>query len=207
MKIYGNPFSTCTRKVLATLAEKGKEVEMVMVDLGKGEQKNPEYLKRQPFGKVPALEDDGFQLYESRAIIRYLDDKLPGIKLTPADPKQRATMEQWSSVEYSYFSPTAMKIVYQKIFHPMRGQPVDMEVVKKAKEDLGRTLDVMEAQLGKTPYIAGDSFTLADIGYMPYLEYVFAGQEGDVVEARPHVAAWWKRISARPSWKKAIGKG
>src|SRR5262245_44745205 len=108
MKLYLNPFSTCSRKVLATLAEKQAEAEMVVIDLGKGEQKQPAHLARQPFGVVPVLDDDGFQLYESRAIVRYLDEKLPGVALTPGDARGRARMEQWISIEYSYFSPAAM---------------------------------------------------------------------------------------------------
>src|SRR5271169_2565324 len=110
MKLYGHPMSTCTRKVLTTLAEKGHEADFVIVDLMKGEHKQEAHVARQPFGRVPALDDGGFWLYESRAIVRYLDEKLAGPKLTPADIQDRASMEQWISVEYSYFSPAAMKI-------------------------------------------------------------------------------------------------
>src|SRR4051795_9201851 len=81
MKVYGHPISTCTRKVLATLAEKGAAFEFVVVDLFKGEHKAAEHLARQPFGQVPVLEHDDFRMYESRAIIRYLDEVLPGKKL------------------------------------------------------------------------------------------------------------------------------
>jgi glutathione S-transferase len=64
----------------------------------------------------------------------------------------------------------------------------------------------MEQQLGKTPYIAGSSFTLADIGFLPYIEYLFAAGHGDLITSRPHVADWWTRSSTRPSWQTAIGK-
>src|SRR5579883_1276415 len=73
MKLYGHPISTCTRKVLFTAQEKGHKLELVVVDLAKGEHKSADHLSRQPFGQVPALDDGGFALYESRAIARYLD--------------------------------------------------------------------------------------------------------------------------------------
>src|SRR4029079_3910704 len=107
--------------------------EFVLVDIMKGAQKSPEYLARHPFGVVPLLDDDGFQLYESRAILRYLDGKYGG--LAPTDLKDRAVMEQWISVEQSYFSPPAMKVVFQAMFNPMMfGKPTDEAILKEGRE-------------------------------------------------------------------------
>ena len=206
MKIYGHPLSTCTRKVLAVLAEKGAPADLQVVDFAKGEHKLPAHLAFQPFGQLPAIDDDGFVLYESRAIMRYLDEKLEGTSLTPKDAKQRALMEQWISVEMSNFTPTAMKIVYQRVFHPMFGKPVDEEVVSAARTELAKTIAIMETQLGKTSYLTGDAPTLADIGFLPYIEYLFAGNSGDVITSSPNVARWWTAMSTRPSWKTATGK-
>jgi glutathione S-transferase len=204
MKLYGSPISTCTRKVLCTLAEKGAqhEFELIHVDIMKGEQKRPDYLQaHQPFGVVPALDDDGFTMYESRAIIRYLDARLPGTKLTPADARGRARMDQWTSVEYSYFSAPAMRLVREKMFHPLRGLPVDAQNVAAARAELTRTLDVLDQALAAQPYLAGEEFSLGDIGFMPYIEYLYAAQESELITSRPHVAPWWKRVSERPSWQ------
>jgi glutathione S-transferase len=206
MKLYGNPLSTCTRKVLMTLAEKGKEAEFISIDFAKHQQKSPEHLQRQPFGVVPALEDEDFSLYESRAIIRYLDDKFPSPRLTPSDMHAKAKMEQWSSVEYSYFTPSAMKIIYQKMFNPMRGLPVDQAIVEKGKTDTAHVLDIVDRALGGQEYLTGAQFTLADVGYMPCIEYLFAVQEGELITSRKNVSAWWSRISERPTWKRATGK-
>jgi glutathione S-transferase len=207
MKLYGSPISTCTRKVLCTLAEKGAEVEFISVDIMNGEQKQSSYVKaHHPFAKVPAIEDDGFTMYESRAIIRYLDDTLPGTKLTPPDAKGRAMMEQWTSVEDSYFAGPALKIAGERVFRPMRGLPTDEKNVEAGKVELSRTLDVLEARLAIAPYLAGLDFSLADLGYLPYIDYLFASKEGEMITVRPHVAAWWKRISERPSWQKALGR-
>jgi len=206
VKIYGHPMSTCTRKVLTTLAEKGHKADFVLVDLMKGEHKQPEHLARHPFGVIPVFEDDdGFQMYESRAIIRYLDAKLSGPSLTPSDLKDRGRMEQWMSVEQSYFSPPAMKIVMEAMFAPMRGGTPNQDVIQKGREDAAKALDVVEKALAGGEYLAG-SFSLAEITWMPYLEYVAAAGSSDLITERPNVAAWWKRISERPSWQLATGR-
>src|ERR1044071_8922798 len=103
MKIFGHPMSTCTRKVLMTLLETGTPYELVVIDFGKGEHKQEPHLSRQPFGQVPALEDAGLELYESRAMCRYINDKVQG-PLVPRDVADRARMEQWISIETSNFS-------------------------------------------------------------------------------------------------------
>jgi glutathione S-transferase len=206
VKVYGHPMSTCTRKVLTTLAEKGHKADLVLVDLMKGEHKQPEHLARQPFGVIPVFEDDdGFQLYESRAIIRYLDAKLSGPSLTPSDLKARGRMEQWISVEQSNFSGPAMKIVMEAMFGPMRGHTPNQEVVQKGRDDAAKTLDVIEEALAGGEYLAG-AFSLAEIAWMPYLEYMAAAGSSDIINERPNVASWWKRISERPSWQLVTGK-
>ncbi|QRK09386.1 glutathione S-transferase N-terminal domain-containing protein [Archangium violaceum] len=205
MKLYGHPGSTCTRKVLTTLAEKGREAEFVLIDLSKGQQKSPDYLAKHPFGVVPFLEDDGFTLYESRAIIRYLDAKLPGPKLTPSDHPSFGRMEQWLSVEQSYFTPHCMAIVMELVFKPMRGGTPDMDKVNKGRSESARVLDVVDRALMSQAYLAGDTFSLADISWLPYLQYLSATPHGTLITERPFVKSWWQRISTRPSWKKVNG--
>ncbi len=207
MKVYGHPASTCTQKVLATLAEKGQKAEFVLVDILKGEQKQAEFIARQPFGVVPVFEDDdGFSLYESRAIIRYLDAKFPENPLSPADLKQRGLMEQWISIEHSYFSPKAMSFILEIFFAPMKGTQPSQEVIDKGRAETGKVLDITEKQLVGKEYLVGD-FSLADITWAPYMQYIVAVGSADLIESRPNVAAWWKRVSERRSWQIATGKG
>jgi glutathione S-transferase len=205
MKLYGHPISTCTRKALTVLAEKGHEAEFVLVDLMKGEQKGAAFTALQPFGRVPLLDDDGYQLYESRAIIRYLDEKLPGTRLQPTDLRERASMEQWISVEYSYFSPNAMKVVFELVFNKMSGKAPDMDKVKAGAEAASQALDVAEKALSKQDYFGNKTFSLADISWMPYVQYLFAAEHGHLITSRPGMKAWWERVSTRPSWKKVAG--
>ena len=107
MKIYGHPMSTCTRKVLTTCVETNTPYELVTLDFGKGEHKQPEHLARHPWGKMPTLDDGGFTMIESRPICRYINDKAGG-NLVPSDLRARAMMDQLTSVEYSYFTPPTM---------------------------------------------------------------------------------------------------
>jgi glutathione S-transferase len=206
MKIFGHPMSTCTRKVLATLHEKGQTPDLVVVDFAKGEHKAPDHVARQPFGQLPALEDGAFKLFESRAIMRYIDEVAPGPKLTPQTAQGRATMEEWISVEHSNFSAPSMKIIMNAMFNPMMGRPVDQKAIEEGTVGLDRALDVMQKRLDASPFIAGETFSLADISYMPYLEYLATTPQVSHVNDRPAVAKWWKKISERPAWQKTIGK-
>lgn len=206
MKVHGNPASTCTRKVLATLAEKAQPYEFVLVDMSKGQHKSPAFTALQPFGQVPALDHDGFVLYESRAIVRYLDEVLPGTKLTPAEPKARARMEQWISVEASNFTPAAMKIIYQTIFAQWFGREPSQAAIEDGRKQLQLPLDVLDRQLADGQWLLGEQFTLADICYLPYLEYLEVGGDGALIQSRPNVGRWWNAARARPSWQKALGK-
>jgi glutathione S-transferase len=201
IKIFGNPMSTCTRKVLMTLAETNTPYEFQPVDFAKGEHKQPPHVRRQPFGRIPALEDDGFEMFESRAMCRYINEKVSG-RLAPRDLKTRAKMEQWISVETSEFSPHAMKFVYQHVFQ----RPQDAAVLETAAKALEATGAVMNAQLALTPFIAGADFTIADVCFMPYLEYVMASPAKEILAKHTHLVAWWNRISERPAWRKVTGK-
>ena len=198
LKIYGNPMSTCTRKVLMTCAETETPHEFVLVDFAKGEHRGPAHLARQPFGQVPALEDDGFAMYESRAMARYINDKAGG-KLVPSDLKQRAAMDQWISVETSNFTPHAMKFIFEHVFK----RPQGAEALEGAAKSLETALGAMDKRLAESPYLAGDAITLADIGYMPYVDYAMNTPAKAIFEKFPNVMAWWKRVSERPTWRKA----
>lgn len=206
MKVFGSPISTCTRKVLTTLHEKHAPFEFHHVDLAKGAHKSADHMTRQPFGQVPALEDGDFRLFESRAMIRYIDQTVPGQALTPADAKGRALMEQWISVETSDFTPHAMTIIMQCIFAPMAGAQPDEAKVQEGRTKIAPALQVLEKQLARGPHLLGEPFTLADICYMPYIEYLSQTPAKDLITSHPHVAAWWKRISERPSWKEVTRK-
>jgi glutathione S-transferase len=201
MQVFGHPMSTCTRKVLMTLAETHTPHELVLVDFAKGEHKQPAHLARQPFGQLPSIDDDGVALYESRAICRYINDKAAG-SLVPRDLVERARMEQWISIETSNFTGPAMKFIYHHIFH----REQTPEVLATAATQLDHALAVMETQLTSQPFLAGAAFSLADICFMPYVEYAMATPAKAQFAKHPHVIAWWNKVSEMPSWRKIAGR-
>jgi glutathione S-transferase len=201
LTIYGNPMSTCTRKVLMTLAETQTPYEMVVIDFGKGEHKQAPHLRRQPFGRVPALEDGDFAMFESRAMCRYLNRKAGG-SLVPAELKAMARVEQWISIETSEFSSHAMKFVYHHVFR----RPQEPAVLEAAGKALETTCALMDRQLAQTPFVAGEAFTLADICFMPYLEYLMSSPARDNFGRYASLVEWWNRIGERPAWRKVVGK-
>lgn len=201
IKLYGNPLSTCTRKVLTTLAETKTPFEFITVDFATGEHKQPTNLSRQPFGQVPAIDDNGFALFESRAICRYLSEKADSA-LTPRDPQQRARMEQWLSVEQSNLSTAAMKFIFHYLFH----RPQEPATLEAATAMLETCFTVLSKPLANSTYLVGEQFTLADIGMMPYVEYLLVTPAADTVKKFPAIMSWWSRVSERPSWKAASGK-
>ncbi|CAE6446681.1 unnamed protein product [Rhizoctonia solani] len=207
VKLYGMPYSTCTKRVVATANEINVKVEIIPVDLAKGEHKKPEYLDNyHPFGVIPVLEDeDGTKIFESRAISRYLVAKYaPGSPLlpTPSDVKAYGLFEQAASIEYSSFDPPASSLTFERVFGPMRGLKTNEESVKKYVDTLNTKLEGYERILSKQKYLAGNTFTLADLFHLPYGAYLNDLEPG-VLSAKPHVKAWWADITSRDSWKAA----
>ncbi|KAG6884276.1 hypothetical protein C0993_012558 [Termitomyces sp. T159_Od127] len=143
-------------------------------------------------------DDDGFILYESRAICRYLEDKFQnqGPQLIPTDLKKKAIFEQAASVEVTYFDTFAKKAVDEKIFKPRRGLTPDLDVFDRSIVELDKRLDVYETILSRQRYAAGDEFTLVDIFHLPegwLLEA--AGSNIMYDEKRPNVVRHeWKHF-------------
>ncbi|KAG2366652.1 glutathione S-transferase [Suillus spraguei] len=202
LKLYGSPFSTCTRLVALICKEKNIPYELIQVDLAKGEQKRPSYTALQPFGQVPYIDDDGFILYESRAIARYLIKKYPnqGASLIPTDPKAEALFEQAASIETFNFTAFVSLIVFEKVFKPRRGLQTNEDRIKELLATLVPKLDAYEVILSKQKYLAGDSVTLADLAHLPYGTLFYGVGYAELFDSRPNVARWWKDISSRPTW-------
>ncbi|PMD18667.1 putative glutathione S-transferase [Hyaloscypha hepaticicola] len=207
LKLHGVKGSTCTQRVLTALYEKEVPYELITIDFAKAEHKSEKYLKLQPFGKIPVLEDDGFNLFESRAIAKYIAKKYAsqGTPLMPAegDLKAYGLFEQACSLEEFYFDPAASAIAFEKIFKKWKGlgEPDEAELAKHAAA-LDKTLAVYEGILSKTKYLAGDELTLADLFHVPYGKMTRDAGYLSTFEKYPHVAKWFDGLLARESWKK-----
>ncbi|THV03624.1 glutathione S-transferase-like protein [Dendrothele bispora CBS 962.96] len=204
--IYGFRKSTCTRRVALICKELNVPYEVVDVNLAAGEQRSEAHLARQPFGVVPAISDNGFELFESRAICRYLVQKYgkPGPDSLMPDPKDveaTAKFEQAASIENNNFDVFAGQIALESVVKPMRGGTTDTEVVKKNTAILEAKLDVYDRILSKQKYLAGDVLTIADLFHLPFGMVITEGAKYDGLLKRPNVARWWKDISSRPAWQ------
>ncbi|KAI9449361.1 glutathione S-transferase-like protein [Lactarius psammicola] len=205
-KLHGLALSTCTRRVALVAKERNIPYTLSPVDLGKGEHKSASYIEHHPFGQVPYItQDDGFELYESRAICRYLANLGSGPALVPTEPRALAKFEQAASVEYSNFDPIASTIAYEKVFKLYQGKKTNEDLVTELVARLEAKLDGYEKILSKQKYLAGDEVTLADLFHLPYGTMVFEQLQLGGIDKRPNVLRWWKDITSRPSWQAVKG--
>ncbi len=200
IKLYDFPMSPRARKVRIALAEKGLQYEKVTIDITKGEQKKPEYLAINPYGKVPALQDDGTTVYESSIIMEYLNDKYPTPPLLPADPGQRARARILMHLGDTQYDGALAAIVGEVFFKP-QGQ-ADQTVIAKAKQDLQACFERLERELGNNDYLLGSAFTLPDICFVTWAP-LFSTLQVEVPSQLPRVNAWLNRLKERPSVRAA----
>lgn len=206
VKIYGPPLSTSVSRVLACLLEKDVTFQLVPVNMAKGEHKKPEYLKIQPFGQVPAFEDESITLFESRAISKYICNKYgnQGNKgLFGTNALEKASIDQWLEAEGQSFNPPSSVLVFQLAFAPRMKLKQDENQIKQNEVKLSKVLDVYEKRLGESRFLAGDEFTLADLSHLT--QYLVNGTDrGEFFTSRENVGRWWGEISSRESWKKVV---
>jgi glutathione S-transferase len=189
--IHGPAFSTYTRSVRLALEEKSAPYRLQEVAMDAW--RSPEHLKRQPFGKVPAFEHDGFLLYETGAITRYIDRTFPGPALQPTDSRQLARMDQVIGIIDSYAYPALIgKLVIQRLVAPMMGQQADEQAIADALPACRTALAELERLLGADPWFGGERISLADLHLAPIFAYVEATLEGkSLLEPHAGLRAWW----------------
>src|ERR687886_1145899 len=160
------------------------------------------HLRRHAFGRVPAFEHDGFELYETQAILRYLDRILPEPALTPADPRAAARMDQLMGISDWYmFADVTRTIGFQRIVRPkFLGQPTDEAACAAAEPKAKLCVDEIARLLGEEPSMAGAAVSLADLMLAPQFEYLAMTPEGGRLLA-PHAGlrAWLARMQTRES--------
>ncbi|KAL8170947.1 hypothetical protein V2J09_022751, partial [Rumex salicifolius] len=206
MKLHGNVMSTATMRATACLHEKEIDFEFVNVDMRSGAHKHPSFLSLNPFGQVPAFEDGDLQLFESRAITQYLahEHKHKGTDLVCGNGKTMALISVWSEVESKQFDPVTSKLVWELLVKKMLGMETDEAVVAESEAKLAAVLDVYEARLSKSKYLACDCFTLADLHHLPNIHVLMSTPVKKLFDQRPHFAAWSADILARPAWAKVV---
>ena len=196
IKLYTFPPSTNSRKVRIVLLEKALEFERVNVDLTKREQKNPEYLKIHPFGQVPALDDEGFVLYDSTVINEYFEDEYPYPSLMPSDSEGRARARLLEDFRDSHFNPYCVHIIYE--MRKPEGER-DAQRIDNAKAQIAACFDRIENELQGKEYLAG-TFSLADIAFMANFDFLDRFAISVDPSKHKNTAAWIARLKARPSY-------
>jgi len=196
IKLYDFKSSPNCQRVKVVLAEKNLSHEIVPIDLRKQEQKTTEYLKMNPYGKVPVLTDDATVLYESCIINEYLEEKYPNPPLLPKDPGKKAKARILIDYGMVHFDNPYQKLRMELMKDPKeQSQPI----IDGAKKELSKLLQRFEEELGDQPYLVGD-FSLADADLIPR----FTRLEGFGVlpdPSLPRLTKYMERMKARPSIK------
>lgn len=199
VKLYGHPYSPNSRKVHFAIEECGVTYEYHTVDLTAGAQKQPDFLALNPNGRVPVIDDDGFLLWESNAILWYVADTYGQGKLVPADPKKRALIDQWMWWQYSDLGPACGRPWIMK-FYARFGRPLDADQHAKLCEDARTPLALLDASLAGRRWLLGDTFSIADISLSEHAG--LCGEAGISLEPYANVRGWLGRVAERPAFQK-----
>lgn len=197
--LHGIPGSPYLRSPLLALEEKG--ADWTLAALGFGENRTPEYAAMHPFQKIPVLDHGDFRLYETQAILRYIDRMAGGPSLTPADVRAAARMDQLLNIADCYLAPRVSgALSFPRAVAPRFGLPVDDDAVAAAVPGAKAAVDEVARLLGEGRYFTGDAVSLADLHIYTQLSFVPLFAEGKALLA-PHanLAAWIVRMDARPS--------
>jgi len=199
--LYGFNGSTYVRTVKMLLAEKGfTDFTQVPLNVLAGEPKQPEHLERHPFGKVPVLEHDGMTILETSAIVRYLNNILPGKSLIPATPKDRARMNMIIGIIDSYGYPALLGGVAAYHLFPDFVGGKNEAARAAGLENGAKTLELAMKTKGVSPFIAGD-LSLADLYLAPIAAYVSMTPDAATLFATPGFNDWWSKIQALESFQ------
>lgn len=234
IELHHNNMSSCAQKVRLALEEKGLAWESRHLDLRARDQHKPAYLKLNPGAVVPTLVHDGFVVIESTVINEYIDDAFEGPALRPADAAGKARMRLWTKkldeglhADTGVLS-TSIAFRYQKFDKgeaevqalidntpdPVKRERVRANIREGVKSRyfaasvlrFDALLARMEETLTQSPWLAGNAYSLADINYAPYITRLDHLRMQAMWDERPHVAAWYARLAARPAYQTAFVK-
>jgi len=193
--LHGYRYSVYVRIARLVLAEKGVSYERVEVN-----PFDPEvpaaYLALQPFGRVPTLVHDGFALYETAAITRYIDRAFPGPALQPREPRQLARMDQIIGIVDAYgYWPMVRQVFSHRVFRPRMGNPADESEVSRGLAASAKVLAALEPLVGEGGPALADLHLGAMVAY-----FVLAPEGAALLRQYERLSSWWARLSMRPSF-------
>ncbi|MEG4310093.1 MULTISPECIES: glutathione S-transferase family protein [unclassified Microcoleus] len=194
MKLYHTPISANSRRVWVALLEKNLDFELIEIHLD-GDHLQSEFVAMNPFHRIPVLVDDGFTVFESLAILDYLETKYPEPAMLPKDPQDLAVVKMVELVTVNELAPALYPLSSEKMGW---GTP-EPQVIEKAKEKVNTVLTFFEGLLDDRPFFASNSVTFAECvagTVVPLLSWV-----GVSLDGYPKIKAWCDRLLARPSWQ------
>lgn len=198
IKLWGHPKSINVQKVLWALEELGLPYERIDAGGAFAKNKDADYLSLNPNGLIPTLQDDGTPVWESNAVVRYLFNRYGKAPLQPADPIARAHADQWTDWKSSTFWPPTRVLLVQLVRTPEEKR--DPNAIKAAHEQATAAAKILDAQLAKTPFVAGEYFTWGDIAVASAAQRFL-----NLPIERPtlkNLEAWYAKLRERPGFKK-----
>lgn len=201
MRLHHHPFSSNARRAVLAALHLRAPVELVVVDLARGEQRTPEFLRKNPNGRVPVLEDGELVLWESHAIMQYLADKTPGQTVYPPDLRARADVNRWMFWNAHHFAPAVSVLGFEHFVKSILGQgSPDPKEVARGEALVGACAKVLDAHLAGRTWLSGDAVTLADLAVATPL--MMTDKAKLPVSSYEHLQAWFARVQALEAWQK-----
>jgi glutathione S-transferase len=200
LKLYSHPFSTFGRRVRIALLEKNIPCEQAPVDMVARKHREPEYLALNPYGRVPTLVDGDLVLFESTAILNYLEALYPQPPLTPAGAKGRALVDMHMKLCDLQFTRQAGTIIFPKRFLPK--ERWDETLFAQMRVEIDKHLAILERQLGDNEYLIDNRYSLVEVCYAPFVAYF----ELMDITPPPRIGQWSERILARPSAQQTVSE-
>jgi glutathione S-transferase len=205
MKLFTFPPSPNAIKIAIIIEHLGLDVEREVVNLTKGEQKNPNFLEINPNGKIPALVDANFNLWESNAILQYLGSKTKNT-IWPEHSLSQANISRWLFWQSAHWGPTCGIFTFENFVKPkvlQKGEPDKAEIEKGLKQ-FSLFAAILNDTLQSNKFLSGSEFTIADIAIGAWLTY---WNEAEMPLADfPHIEKWYQTLTEFPSWQKAVAE-
>ncbi|RKI46630.1 glutathione S-transferase family protein [Corallococcus sp. AB004] len=201
MKLYFHPLSGNSRRVLLVAAHLDIPLERIVVDLTTGKQREASYLGVNPNGRVPVLDDGGFVLWESRAIMVYLAEKTPGQTLLPTDAQGRADVNRWLFWCSAHMAPANTVLVQENFVKQRTGRgPPDPTEVARGEALFAQTAPVLDSHLAGRTWVTQERLTLADLSLAA--SFALAGPARLPLEGYANLRAWLGRVQELEAWQR-----
>lgn len=201
LQLLGFPGHADTLKCLITAIEMGMETDSAVLDILEGEDESGDYLAVSPLGIVPALKEADYYVSGESGIMSYIEARGLGKRLPPKNAALLAEQNYWSDIACTEVGPHVNTLVKEQILGPMVDSVymVNTSGVEAARKALEAPLDALDSQLAKNTFIIGN-YSFADIHWTAYIHLLYEADEGELVDARPNIKAWFDRIRTHKSF-------